>query len=395
MVTAAVPVGEHERIVERAKEEVVGQDGLPVLDRPGVGDIEEAEELHEGAEQREEHRRAEHHQHQRQHEGEGGRAQAAELVRLVLELPGHRGVAPPARQPLLHEDEGQHSGEDEDGERGGRVVARHARHEQVVDHRAEHEEAEGQAEHLLDLEGLQRHHRAEQQHRQDHRGHHRHGDAERRAERARSRDAGGLLERGVHLGEGRREEDHFHRQGAGDDVDPDDAPERVDIERPLADEGQRRERGIDQAVLGIEEEDPAQGHREARQEEGRPERELDPAPAGQVRPREQPRDEHGERQGQDLPDEGDGERVPERAAQSRLAEGGAPAVEPVARRLARRRHLKALYDDEEEGEDHAERDEREDDGAEHRLRLDAARARQCGGLAQAGHTLTSSAGKAS
>ena len=164
---------------------------------------------------------------------------------------------------------------------------------------------------------------------------------------------------------------------------------------PLPDEGQRRERGVDQAVLGIEEEDPAQGHGEARQEEGRPERELDPAPAGQVRPREQPGDEHGERQRQELPDEGDGERVPERAAQSRLAEGGAPAVEPVARRLARRRHLKALQDDEEEGEDHAEGDEGEDDGAEHRLRLDAAGARQGGGLAQAGHTLTSSGGKAS
>mgnify|MGYP003693867133 CR=1 FL=1 len=71
-------------------------------------------------------------------------------------------------------------------------------------------------------------------------------------------------------------------------------------------------------------------------------RELDPAAPGQIRAREQPGDEDGERQREELADERDREGVDERGAQPRLAEGGPPAVEAVARRLSGRRDLEAL-----------------------------------------------------
>ena len=67
----------------------------------------------------------------------------------------------PFRQPLLGKHEGQHGDQDHHGQRGGRVVAGHPGDEEVVDRRAEDEEAEGETQHLLDLEGLQRDHGAE------------------------------------------------------------------------------------------------------------------------------------------------------------------------------------------------------------------------------------------
>ena len=171
---------EHQGVVQRAEEQLVPEHGLPVGERPRVRHVEEAEQLHEGAEEREHHRDAEHHHDQRQDEDGRGRAPPAQGVDPALELAGDGGVAPAASQPLLREDEREHGGQDQDRERGGRVVARHAGDEQIVDRGAEDEEAEGQAQHLLHLEGLERHHRAEQQHRQDGGRHDRHRDARAR-----------------------------------------------------------------------------------------------------------------------------------------------------------------------------------------------------------------------
>ncbi len=137
--------GQHQRVAQGGQELLVAQHRPPIVERPRVGDVEEAEELHERAEEREEHGHAQDDQHQRRHGGGGGCAPAAEPVRLVLELARDGRVAAPPRQPLLPEDERQHGGQDQDGQRRGRVVARHPRDEQVVDHRAEHEEAEGHA----------------------------------------------------------------------------------------------------------------------------------------------------------------------------------------------------------------------------------------------------------
>src|SRR5262249_2898362 len=93
-------------------------------------------------------------------------------------------------------------------------------------------------------------------------------------------------------GKGRSEEDHLHGERARDDVDPHDAPERIDVERVHAHEASQP--GVEEAVLGIEEKDPAECHREGREEEGGPEGKLEPVTAGQVRTGEEPGEEHGQ-----------------------------------------------------------------------------------------------------
>ncbi len=110
------------------------------------------------------------------------------------------------------------------------------------------------------------------------------------------------------------EKDHLDRQGAGHDVDPDDAPERVDVERARAHERQRRRA----TVLTS----PYSGSRSriqlsvtvngGRKKAAQNANSIQLA-AGQVGAREQPGDEHRERQREELPREGDGERVPSAA----------------------------------------------------------------------------------
>src|SRR5262249_42750384 len=106
------------------------------------------------------------------------------------------------------------------------------------------------------------------------------------------------------------------------------APERVDVERVRAHEA--AEPGVEEAVLGIEEKDPAQRHREGREEEGGPEGELEPMAPGQVGAREEPGEEDGQGQREELTDEGHREGVDEGGAEAGLAEGGPPTVEAVA-----------------------------------------------------------------
>src|SRR5262249_57122053 len=99
-------------------------------------------------------------------------------------------------------------------------------------------------------------------------------------------------------GKGRSEEDHLHRERARDDVDQHDATERIDVERVHAHEpGKPR---VEEAVLGIEEEDPAERYREGWEEEGGPEGKLEPVTAGQVRTGEEPGEEHGQGQREEL-----------------------------------------------------------------------------------------------
>src|SRR3989442_1342205 len=86
-----------------------------------------------------------------------------------------------------------------------------------------------------------------------------HRDRQGRSRGGGARDARGFLEGGVHVAERRREQDHLDRERSGDDVDPDDAPERVDVERSPADQAEADECQVDQAVVRIEQQDPAQG----------------------------------------------------------------------------------------------------------------------------------------
>src|SRR4029077_12650002 len=96
-----------------------------------------------------------------------------------------------------------------------------------------------------------------------------------------------------------------------------------------------------------------------------PEGELDPAAAGEIRAGEEPGDEDGKREGEKLAHERHSERVDEGAAETGLAERGAPAVETVAGGLPRRGDLKALEGDEDERKHDAQGDGGEDHGAEH------------------------------
>src|SRR5262249_37486505 len=131
------------------------------------------------------------------------------------------------------------------------------------------------------------------------------------------------------------------------------------------------------------------------QEEGGPKGELEPVTAGQVRTGEDPGEEHGQGQREELTHKGHVEGVDEGAAESGLAESRAPAVETVAGGLAGWGDLEALHGHEHEGEDDDEGHEGEHEGAEHALQLEAPRPGNLDGLGQAGHTLTMSDGKPS
>jgi hypothetical protein len=75
-------------------------------------------------------------------------------VRSVLELASDRRESPARVSHCWASTSGSMAAR-VDRQRGGGVVARHARDEQIVDHRAEHEEnRKGNAKDLLDLEGL-------------------------------------------------------------------------------------------------------------------------------------------------------------------------------------------------------------------------------------------------
>src|SRR5262249_2628456 len=155
------------------------------------------------------------------------------------------------------------------------------------------------------------------------------------------------------------------------------------------------EPSVEEAVLGIEEEDPAQRHREGREEKGGPEGELEPVTPGQIGAREEPGEEDGQGEGEELTHEGHGEGVDEGGAKAGLAESGPPAVEAVTDGLPGRRDLEALQGHEHQREYHDEGDQGEDEGAEHALQLEAPRPGDLDGLCQAGHTLTISGGKPS
>jgi len=139
--------------------------------------VEEAEELHEGAQHREKHGHAKDEEDEGEEKRESGQPPPAEGVDAALELAGDGGVAASLGQPLLREHQRQHGGEDHHGQGGRRVVAGHAGDEEIVDGGAEDEEAEGQAQHLLHLEGLERDHGAEEVHGQDGGRHDGDGDA--------------------------------------------------------------------------------------------------------------------------------------------------------------------------------------------------------------------------
>src|ERR1041385_8167415 len=129
---------------------------------------------------------------------------------------------------------------------------------------------------------------------------------------------------------------------------PDDAPERINIEREVAEDGPAADRRVDETGVGIEQQHPAEGRRDARHDERDPEKQLEDARAVNVRAREEPRDADADRQRDDLECHAHADAVPQRAPDAGLAEGVAPCLQAVNRRLGDRRGVEAVDEDENE-----------------------------------------------
>src|ERR1041385_8471736 len=108
---------------------------------------------------------------------------------------------------------------------------------------------------------------------------------------------------------------------------PDDAPERINIEREVADDGPAADRRVDETGVGIEQQHPAEGRRDARHDA---------------------RDPDADRQRDDLECHAHADAVPQRAPDAGLAEGVAPCLQAVNRRLGDRRGVEAVDEDENE-----------------------------------------------
>ena len=104
----------------------------------------------------------------------------------------------------------------------------------------------------------------------------------------RARHAARLFQRRIHVAKRGREQHHLDRQRARHQVHPDDPPPREDVERPLLDQVQALQELVRQAVEAVEDHDPAEGHRQGRQEDGDPEAEFEPVLARQIGTRKKP-----------------------------------------------------------------------------------------------------------
>ena len=172
----------------------------------------------------------------------------------------------------------------------------------------------------------------------------RYQDRADRRQRTRADDARRLLQRGIDVAEGRDQENVFRRDRARGEMREDDAGEGIDVEHRLRDAEASHQSLIDHAVIRIEEQDPAEQHRQRRQEEGYPHEIVDQSFARQIAARDQPRHTDGERQRDHLRRDRPRRRVEKRRRHSRLAPDGEPGREAVSAAAIGAGHDEAAID---------------------------------------------------
>ena len=314
-----------------------------------------AEDVHERGQQDRAHGQDDENGGQHRGPGERQRLEAPERYRQHAHaLPAHQRVPAPAEQPVAgrHGDDGEHH---QDNREGGRLAHPRGGAHVDVGHDLSGEDIDParHADHGRDAEGGGRRGEHEQPAREEARGHERERDVPEHAHRARAADPRRLLERVVHLLQGRGDVEEGQRV-VEERHHPDQARQAVDVERPGGGETEAADQDdVEVPHAGGEQQDPgdrADVRRDhVRHEKDRPE----PAPPGQVAAHHEPGQAGGKRHGEEHGEPADHDRHDDRIPVAALGVNG----EVVLQAEVPARPEEALPDENHQRHQHKEEEE--------------------------------------
>ena len=347
------------------------EDVHPVLGGPQGYGLKEAHPGHEAADDDDEEGQGREHGDEQDDESEDHPPPASDVDEARPELAGDGGVVASTHDPALHGEDDRDDDHGEAGEDDGVAVLRDELGRLVEDEGGVDEEAPACAQDPLGLEPAED---AEQLERgdEDHgRDHDRQRHLEDGAELGRACDARRLFQRLVHVAERRREQDDEVGDAVRLELGPDDAPEAVDVERAFLDEREQLERRVDHADVRVEQHDPADGIREAREDEGDPEEVLESVRPGDMGSGEDQGYGDREWEAEDEVEEPEDERVPYRLEDTRVLERLDPVVEAPddGRNEEVVRNVEAENEQEDNGEHEVEAEHEDGDSHDHRAGL--------------------------
>ncbi len=221
----------------------------------------------------------------------------------------------------VEQHQGEENGQKEGAERHRLWHVGRDEAEKIVDPGRIDQDTGRHAEKLLHLEGFERLDEGGDERRQQRWRQKRDRDAAQGHPSSRARHGRRLFVRRIHQALRRLDQDHHDRNRAERQVQPGDAGQRVNVHHWYAGEVSRIL--VDDAVIRVEQENPAERRRQDRQEEGKPKHVHDDAFAEDVVAREIPRNDKCDRESGGNA-QAEQERGPDRAKRLRAVERALP-----------------------------------------------------------------------
>jgi hypothetical protein len=250
----------------------------------------------------------------------------------------------------------------------GNAVLRLGTEDFAIDDRAVDVDPLRGAEDQLDLECFHRTDNPEEENHEHRRSENGDNDTKDRARHARAGHARCFFERCVEVTEGWDEEKRVDGDGASRQMREDDAPPREDIEHRQAEAGKEM---VDEAVVRIEQQNPAQRAGQRGKEERDPEAEFQPMRPRNVGTHQQPGETDAGGKGDRLPSRGEGQRVDDGGAQAGLVQRCNPICQAESRFRAERADVEAFEEEQRDRIDDNEADHHEHDRANKARALDS------------------------